>query len=233
MGPPAGVGHEHLERLAAGVAGVPDRLASPPATDTWAPMRTSEQVEQEADLAAALGLLAGARALLDDPAADRQDVAGLEAGGAQAVLGLRLERPTTSGTSTRSGPLLTRRTTVEPQGRLDPAPGSVPTACPVGRSSKTRSTPHPEVGGGQDVPRRPRPGCPATSGTWTFGLPALTTTVTTWSALSTVPASGRVAMTSPLATVRLVPGLLAELDLQRPPAGRWRRRPAAWSGRAG
>ena len=53
----------------------------PPATETWAPTRTSEQVGQEADVAAALGLLAAAGALLDDPVADREHEAGVEAGG--------------------------------------------------------------------------------------------------------------------------------------------------------
>ena len=43
-----------------------------------------------------------------------------------------------------------------------------------------------------------------TSGIGTLGLPVLTTTVTTLPALRTVPPSGRVAITLPLGTVRLV-----------------------------
>ena len=59
--------------MRASARALPTALASPPATDTCAPMRTSEQVEQEADLAVAPGLLAGFGALVDDPAADLHD----------------------------------------------------------------------------------------------------------------------------------------------------------------
>src|SRR4029453_11770749 len=156
---------------------------SPPATDTWAPMRTSEQVEQESDLAAAPGLLAAARALLPDPAAHREHDAGLEAGGAQAGVGLLLGEADDVGHLDQVGALADAQDHRRPPGHLGTGAGGGAHRLSLWAAS---------------------PGCPATSGTWTLGLPALTTTVTTRSAPSTVPGSGRVAMTAPLATVRLV-----------------------------
>jgi hypothetical protein len=56
-------------------------------------MGTTEQVQQEADVAAALGLLAGGRALLHDPAPHREQEAGLQPGLAEPLGCLLLGQP--------------------------------------------------------------------------------------------------------------------------------------------